>query len=97
MSAEIKKYKARIFGELYVVVSDEDETMVTEVVHTVDSMMKELASKPSAVAIDAKRIAVLTALRVTQELLALQKQSQQEQVHLEKIMSLLNKEEISLF
>lgn len=95
MSVEIKKYKARIFGELYVIVSDESEDFVAEVVGKVDSLMKEIASKPSS-AIDSKKIAVLTALRATQELLVMQKQLQKEQVHKDRIMLLLDKEEISL-
>jgi len=95
MSAEIKKYKARIFGELYAIVSDEDEEFVAEIVNKVDSFMKEIAAKPS-VAIDAKKIAVLAALRATQELLVLQRTLQKERVHSDKIMMLLHKEEISL-
>ena len=47
MSKILKKYKARIFGEIYTVVSDEDDGFVLEVVQKVDQMMKELAAKPS--------------------------------------------------
>lgn len=95
MSAEIKKYKARIFGEIYAIVSDEEEEMVAEVVSKVDAYMKEIAAKPS-VTVDAKKIAVLAALRATQELLILQKTLQKERLHSEKIMMLLHKEDISL-
>jgi len=96
MSAEIKKYKARIFGELYVIVSDEDEEFVTEVVSHVDGFMKEISLKSSG-ALDAKKIAVLAALRATQELLVLQKRLQKECAHSEKIMMLLDKEEKDCF
>lgn len=95
MSAEIKKYKARIFGELYAIVSDEEEEFVAEVVNKVDSLMKEIAAKPS-VTIDAKKFAVLAALRATQELLLLQRTMQEERIHSDKIMMLLHKEDISL-
>lgn len=96
MNAELKKYKARIFGELYAIVSDEDEAFVAEVVGRVDSLMKEIAAKPAA-AIDVKKIAVLAALRATQDLVSLQRTLQKEKLHTEKIMMLLSKEEIPLF
>lgn len=92
MSAEIKKYKARIFGELYAIVSDEEEEFIAEVVGKVDGFMKEISIKSSG-ALDAKKIAVLAALRATQELLDLQRQLQKEHAHSEKIMMLLDKEE----
>ena len=72
MSKILKKYKARIFGEIYTVVSDEDDGFVLEVVQKVDQMMKELAAKPSMMG-DAKKTAVLIALKATEELLSLQK------------------------
>lgn len=96
MSAEIKKYKARIFGELYAIVSDEDEDFVVEVVDKVDGFMKEISTKSSG-ALDAKKVAVLAALRATQELLVLQKRLQKEYAHSEKIMMLLHKEEMDCF
>lgn len=96
MSVEIKKYKARIFGELYSITSDEDEKLVANVVSMVDNYMKEISLKSSG-ALDSKHIAVLTALRITQELLELQGQVEKDQRHLEKIMMLLDKDtEISL-
>lgn len=95
MSAEIKKYKARIFGELYSIVSDEPEAVVAEVVNKVDSYMKEIASKTS-MTVDSKRIAVLAALKATQELLILQRQQDLDYAHIEKIMLQLNKEDNSL-
>ena len=92
MSAEIKKYKARIFGELYAIVSDEEEEFIAEVVGKVDGFMKEISVKSSG-ALDAKKIAVLAALRANQELLVIQRQLQKEHAHSEKIMMLLDKEE----
>jgi cell division protein ZapA (FtsZ GTPase activity inhibitor) len=95
MSVEIKKYKARIFGELYSIKSDEDEIFVTEVVGTVDNYMKEISAKSSNV-LDGKQVAVLAALRIAQELLELQGQIYKDKQHLKDIMALLDKEEISL-
>ncbi len=91
MSKILKKYKARIFGEIYTVVSDEDDGFVLEVVQKVDQMMKELAAKPSMMG-DAKKTAVLIALKATEELLSLQKNIDQEKIHSEKIMMLLDNE-----
>jgi len=96
MSVEIKKYKARIFGELYAIRSDEDEKFIAEVVGTVDNYMREISLKSSG-ALDGKQVAVLAALRLAQELLELQGQIYKDEQHLKDIMALLNKEEISLF
>ena len=95
MGVEIKKYKARIFGELYSITSDENEKFVASVVNTVDNYMKEISLKSSA-ALDSKHVAVLAALRVTQELLELQGQIEKDKCHLEKIMMLLDEEKSSL-
>ncbi len=95
MSVEIKKYKARIFGELYSIKSDEDERFVAEVVGTVDNYMREISAKSSN-ALDGKQIAVLAALKIAQELLELQEQIYKDKQHLKNIMALLDKEEISL-
>lgn len=91
MSKILKKYKARIFGEVYTVVSDEDDGFVLDVVHRVDAMMKDLASKPAMMG-DVKKMAVLIALKATEEFLSLQQEREQEQKHCEKIMMLLNNE-----
>ena len=40
MSKEVKKYKARIFGELYSIVSDEEDELVLSIVRKVDFLMK---------------------------------------------------------
>ncbi len=95
MSVEIKKYKARIFGELYSIKSDEKEIFVAEVVSIVDSYMKDISSKSSN-AFDGKQIAVLAALKIAQELLELQGQIYTDKEHLKNIMALLDKEENSL-
>ena len=94
MSRELKKYKARIFGELYPIISDEDEAFILDVVHKVDFLMKDIASKYDSA--DTKKIAVLAALKATEELISLQEVLQQEQHQSDKIMTLLNEENVTL-
>ena len=96
MSKILKKYKAHIFGEIYTIVSDEDDALVLEVVGKVDSMMKELATNASLTH-DAKRIAVLVALKATQDLVLAQQLIQQDEIACQKIINLLeNQNEITL-
>lgn len=92
MSKELKKYKARIFGELYPIVSDEKESFIIDVIHKVDSLMKDIAEKSDSM--DTKKIAVLAALKASEELLVLQEMVQQERDHSNKIMTLLAQENI---
>jgi len=94
MSKELKKYKARIFGELYSIVSDENDEFVLEVVSKVDSLMKEISSSSDLV-VDTKKIAVLAALKTAEELLMIKKMVKREQDQSYKIMTLLNEEEFS--
>lgn len=95
MSKELKKYKARIFGELYFIVSDENDRLVLDVVDKVDCLMKEIAAKNGAI-VDARKIAVLAALKSTLELMELQQYLQQEQVQANKILQLVRDEEFYL-
>lgn len=92
MSREFKKYKARIFGELYPIISDEKESFIIDVIHKVDSLMKDIAEKSDSM--DTKKIAVLAALKASEELLVLQEMIQQERSHSNKIMTLLAQENI---
>ena len=94
MSKEVKKYKARIFGELYSIVSDEEDELVLSIVRKVDFLMKEIAAKNNNT-LDNKTIAVLAALKATEELIALQEIFRTEQEKSEKIIELLDKEELS--
>lgn len=91
MSVEIKKYKARIFGELYAIKSDDDEKFVAEVVGTVDNYMREISLKSSG-ALDGKQVAVFAALKLAQELLELQGNVYKDKQHLTEIIALVDKE-----
>lgn len=94
MSKELKKYKAQIFGESYPIVSDEDEFFVGNVILQVDNLMKDIAERNEVS--DTKKIAVLAALKVSEELLVLQNALQQGKQQSNKIMTLLDKEYSSL-
>ncbi|MCX5924482.1 MAG: cell division protein ZapA [Candidatus Dependentiae bacterium] len=94
MSKELKKYKARIFGESYSIVSDEEDEFVLEVVRRVDSAMKEISAQNKMV-VDTKKIAVLAALKATEELLVMEQIVKKEQIQSDKIMTLLSEEEFS--
>lgn len=91
MSVEIKKYKARIFGELYAIKSDDDEKFVAEVVGIVDNYMREISLKSSGV-LDGKQVAVFAALKLAQELLELQGNVYKDKQHLTEIIALIDKE-----
>ncbi len=90
MNKELRKYKARIFGELYPLVSDKDEQFVLEVIYKVDALMKDVAEKSKST--DTKKIAVLAALKAVEELLNLQQALHEEQNHSDKILTLLSEE-----
>ncbi|MBI2352756.1 cell division protein ZapA [Candidatus Dependentiae bacterium] len=94
MSKELKKYKARIFGELYPIVSDEDEAFIIEIIKKVDTLMNDISSKYDS--IDTKKVAVLAALRACEELHVLQEVLQNERMQSNRIMTLLTKENIAI-
>lgn len=67
-----KKTKVSIFGETYVLLSDESEEHINAVVQEVDDLMRVIASKSEIS--DSKKIAVLTAVQFASQLKALQEQ-----------------------
>ena len=94
MSKELKRYKARIFGEMYPIVSDEDESFMIDVIQRVDSLMKEIAEKSNLA--DTKKIAVLAALKTSEELLLLQEMIRDEKNKTDKIIHFLSSDYINL-
>ena len=62
MDLELKKYRARVFGDTYSIVSDEKESLILESVKIVDGIMREIAEASQVV--DHKKIAVLAALKI---------------------------------
>lgn len=67
-----KKTKVSIFGETYVLLSDESEEHINAVVQEVDDLMRLIAAKSEIS--DSKKIAVLTAVQFASQLKALQEQ-----------------------
>lgn len=66
------KTKVSIFGETYVLLSDESEEHINAVVQEVDALMRVIASKSEIS--DSKKIAVLTAVQLASQLKALEEQ-----------------------
>lgn len=77
MKQEVKKYKARIGNDVYILVSDEEEATIFQAVQTVDSMIKELAAKAGD--IEEKKVAVLAALQIATKLYQVEKTLEYEQ------------------
>jgi cell division protein ZapA (FtsZ GTPase activity inhibitor) len=94
LDSELKKYRARIFGDTYSIVSDEKETLILEAVKIVDSAMREIAEASPVV--DPKKIAVLTALRIATRALHVEAVMEQEKRFSSRIMNVLDIEEASL-
>ncbi len=67
MMNEKKSYKVQIFEEHYVLSSDEAEALVIEAAEMVDASMKEISHHFALT--DVKKIAVLAALRIANQLL----------------------------
>ena len=67
MMNEKKSYKVQIFEEQYVLSSDESEALVLKAAEMVDIAMKEISHHFAIT--DAKKIAVLSALRIASKLL----------------------------
>lgn len=94
MESLVKKYRARIFGETYSVVSDERETLILEAVQIVDAIMREIADRNES--LDAKKIAVLTALKLATRALSVEAAFEQEKQMSRRIMNVLDSEETVL-
>lgn len=82
MSNALKKCKVSIFGEHYVLITDETEEHLHAAAHMVDQVMRDIASKSQLT--DSKRIAVLAALQLTSKELLSQQKS-------DKLIDLLDK------
>jgi len=93
MNKEKKKYTVTIFGEQYVLVSDEAQEHVMRVSAIVDSLMNEIAqaSKLS----DAKKIAVLASLQVADKLVALEAKKKEERERYKLLVQAIDQEGLS--
>ena len=82
---EKKSYKVQIFEERYVLLSEESEAFVLKVAEIVDATMKEISQQ--SMITDSKKIAVLSALRIADKLLNIEKNYLQDQ---QKLIALEN-------
>ena len=94
LESGLKKYRAHIFGDTYAIISDEKETLILEAVKIVDGVMREIADTSQAV--DPKKIAILTALKVATKSLHLEAIMQQEKRLSSRIMNVLDRQEAIL-
>ncbi len=70
MICDTKKYKVTIFGESYVLVSDEPEGRLSRSTALVDALMQDIAQQSGIT--DVKKLAVLAALQVASTLARLE-------------------------
>jgi cell division protein ZapA len=90
MNTEKKKYKVNIFGDQYVLVSDQSQEHVMKVASTVDSLMRDVAQ--AANLSDGKRVAVLAALQVADRVATLEFDAQNKKERQEALVTLIEKE-----
>jgi len=82
---EKKSYRVQIFEEHYVLSSNESESLVLKAAEIVDASMKEISHQSTIT--DAKKIAVLSALRLAEKMLYFEQVHSKEQ---EKKVALKN-------
>ncbi len=90
MISAIKKYKVSIFGESYSLVSDDAESQVAGAAQRVDSLMRDIAQQAQVA--DPKKIAVLTALKLADQVQRLQEQLGQKNKEQERLLDLIDRE-----
>ena len=91
MINKTKNYRVTIFGDQYNLISDESEERVLEMAALVDTLMKEIADKSKLS--DAKKVAVLTALKIAS---LLESERDANNVYKEKLIGRIEKELLSL-
>ncbi len=93
MMNEKKSYKVQIFEEHYVLSSDQSEALVVKAAEMVDASMKEISHHFALT--DAKKIAVLAALRIADRLLHCEREHSKNE---QKVVALKNyiEQELSL-
>ena len=89
MTDRIKKYTVQLFGESYVILSDEPEADVLQAVDHFNQYMQVLVAESGIQ--DIKRVALLTGLQLSQELLRLQHRQLAQTAYHEKAVALIDK------
>lgn len=84
-----KNFKVSIFGEVYSLMSNESDQHLLEASRRVDHMMKEIAEMTGIQ--DAKRLAVLVALRLASSMLFAEVAAQKHVQYYQKIAHKIDK------
>lgn len=90
MSKEKKKYTVTIFGDQYVLLSDEESKHVMHVTSLVDSIMREITEKSKLS--DTKKIAVLTSLQLADRCLSLEAKIEKQSNNYESLARKIDEE-----
>lgn len=90
MNKETKKYTVNIFGDQYVLVSNEPQDHIMTVAATVDALMRDIAETSNLS--DGKKVAVLAALQITDKVVALETAAQREKIRHEALSTLIENE-----
>ena len=90
MMNEKKSYKVQIFEEYYVLSSDESEDLVVKAAEMVDNSMKEISHHFGIT--DAKKIAVLAALRIANALLHCECEQSNKEKRLDALKNYIDQE-----
>ena len=90
MNKEKKKYTVTIFGDQYVLVSDEVQEHVMRVAALVDSLMNQISE--GAKITDPKKIAVLTSLQIADKLISLEEKEKREKEQFEQLARVIDQE-----
>jgi len=86
----VKSHQLKIFDDKYLLLSDESEEHVIKSAQMVDKYMKEIAGKVTDTS--SQRIAVLAAVRIASMLLYKEKELEQQRLHEEEIVGLIDRE-----
>lgn len=90
MDVQTKSCKVTIFGDEYTLVSNESEAHIIESAKLINTFMQEIASKSKSS--DAKRVAVLAALRIASQVLQMEAQQEQKEQHMKSLVQELDAE-----
>jgi cell division protein ZapA (FtsZ GTPase activity inhibitor) len=85
-----QEYKVSIFGDQYVLKSDEPSDQIKQAADTVDSLMKEIAGTAR---LETKQVAVLAALQLAHRILTLERLQRESQ---DKIVASIDQELLDL-
>jgi cell division protein ZapA (FtsZ GTPase activity inhibitor) len=94
MKKEIMPYKVSIFGDHYMLMSDEGASAVEALAQKVDLLMQEIATKMGTK--DGRRVAVLAAVKLMHQLSELENNLQQKDREESQLIHYINQQLSSL-